>query len=562
MLKTSYNKETIRIIKEQIPLAKKDDKNIVDDEILDSIVYDDNDTELDQLPDDAKKAEDDVSSADEIDITEESDENLKQDEKESTKKIETVIDIFKKNDYRFLKISLGIAAILVVVAGMISYYFIADRNQRYNNLLNVDYFYEGVYIDNISVGGYSKEEAIEAVTQANEIRLGKVGVSLVWDDEKIIFDNENIDISFNTSSVIDSAWEIGRSGKENKRYDYVIELIDNPVHFDTQMEVDPSNIEAKIKAAVLFRERDPGEAAVAFNPDPELEGSEWFVYSEPVVGIKTDPIALWTSVEKAIIDGDYSEIEIPKEEIAPTITIDDLMQKTQLLVQFKSHMVRSSNREHNVRLACSQINGTVLMPGEEFSMNETTGKRTKAAGYKEAKIIVGGNQLVPGIAGGVCQVSGTLFNAIVRADLEIIERHHHSFELSYLTRGRDATVNYGTADLRFKNISDSPMYISMYTIDRDVYAEIYGVPLADGMRIGMDVKTTKTEQPGPKINVADSDVSVANSPMIVSSRTGIRCTTYKVYYDKDGKIVEKIPLYSDYYKPFAEEYHYNPAVMP
>jgi vancomycin resistance protein YoaR len=204
------------------------------------------------------------------------------------------------------------------------------------------------------------------------------------------------------------------------------------------------------------------------------------------------------------------------------------------------------------------INGTIVMPGETFSFNETTGKRTVAAGFKEANVIVGGNRLEPGIAGGVCQVSGTLFNAIVRADLEIVERHHHSFELSYLTRGRDATVNYGTADLRFKNTSDSPVYLSMYTIGREVYAEVYGVALPDGMTIELYVKTTQTIDTGFPVYVADSTVAFGKTETY-SARTGIKCTTYKDYYDKDGKLVDRVVLHRDYYRPFAQEIHYNPS---
>ncbi|MCK5128707.1 MAG: VanW family protein [Clostridiales bacterium] len=519
-----------------------DEKNINDDDILDHIAYDDNDTE--ECPDiNRKEVIDETISGSIVD---------------NVGKAKTII----RANPIWLKVSIVILSILVVAISIASFYTIKEKNRRVDNLLKADHYYEGIYVDDISLGGQTKEEALKLLDKASKLRAQEVYISLVWENDKIKFDNEDLEVSFNTKSILDEAWNVGREGDTNIRYEYIMSLIDNPIHYETQMDINPQNIESKVKAIALFREKIPGEAAVSFNPDSELEGSEWFVYSEPVEGVKTDPETLWTLVESAIENQTFGEIEIPKQKIEPTITIEDLIEKTQLLVQFKTHMARSSNREHNVRLACLQINGTILMPGEEFSMNETTGKRTQAAGYKEANIIIGGNQLIPGIAGGVCQVSGTLFNAAVRADLEITERYHHSFELSYLTRGRDATVNYGTADLRFKNTSNSPIYISMYTIKRDVYAEIYGVPLADGMRIGMDVKTTKTEQPGPKRNVADSEVSVAESPLILQGRTGIRCTTYKVFYDKDGKIIEKIPLFSDYYKPYPEEYHYNPAVMP
>lgn len=456
------------------------------------------------------------------------------------------------------KLALIIPAIAIIIIAMVCLFVVIERNQRYNNLLNVDYFYEGVYVDDISLGGLTKEEARQKLDLSNKLRSEQVKIELLWDGETIAFGGNEVKVAFNTEQILEAAWQEGRNGTDRERYDYVMSIAENPIYFTTEINVNPAPIEAKIKAVALFRQRDPGEASVKFNPDPEIDGAEWFEYAEPQKGIETDPEGLWESVKESLIKNAYAAIEIPKWEIEPTTTIEDLKNMTQRIVQFKTHMVRNSNREHNVALACSMINGTVLMPGEIFSMNDTTGKRTKAAGFREANVIVGGNRLEPGIAGGVCQVSGTLFNAAVRADLEIVERYHHSFELSYLTRGRDATVNYGTADLRFKNTSDYPIYISMYTVGRDVYSEIYGMPLPDGMTIELYVKTTKTIAPGLPVYVADSSVPYGTTK-VYSAKTGIKCTTYKDYYDADGKLVDRVELQRDYYRPYPQEIHYNPA---
>ena len=579
----------------------KDIHNEIDEEI-EGIVYDDNDTdaEMEPAPEDTRDKEPDKNAEESDKFSEESaselesgsaespsQEELEADESESEaetdsdedeaagesgeapKEDETAVyqgivgrpehkrgrAIHKKINKKFVIIA---AAIVFAIVGMIAIYSVYERNRQYNNLLNVDYYYEGIFVDGISLGGLTREQAAEKLTQSNLERAGKVEVALTWDDDSVVFTNDEIDTSFNTDEILDKAWQEGRSGEDRDRYEYVLGLVDNPIHFETQMDIDPSYIEPKVKAVALFRQRDPGEASVQFDPDPTTEGSKWFSYKEPQKGITTDPDALWVTVEKELKQNSFAKVEIPRQEVEPTTTIEDLKNMTQLIVQFKSHMVRNSNREHNVRLACSMINGTVLMPGEIFSMNETTGRRTVEAGFKSANVIVGGNRLEPGIAGGVCQVSGTLFNAAVRADLEIVERHHHSFELSYLTRGRDATVNYGTADLRFKNTSDYPIYISMYTIDRDVYAEIYGMPLEDGIEVKLYVKTTQTIRPGPTIYVADSSVPYGTTETY-GARTGIKCTTYKDYYDADGKLVDRVELHRDYYAPFAEEVHYNPS---
>ncbi len=107
-------------------------------------------------------------------------------------------------------------------------------------------------------------------------------------------------------------------------------------------------------------------------------------------------------------------------------------------------------RTTNLKLAASKINETILSPGEEFSYNAIVGERTIAAGYKEAKVYSNG-QVVDGLGGGICQISTTLFNAALYANLEITEIHNHQFVPSYVGAGRDATVVYGSKDFKFKN---------------------------------------------------------------------------------------------------------------
>lgn len=118
----------------------------------------------------------------------------------------------------------------------------------------------------------------------------------------------------------------------------------------------------------------------------------------------------------------------------------------------------SANRSTNIILSADAINGTVLKPGDEFSFNRAVGPRTADRGYKSAQIISGG-KYVNGIGGGICQVSGTLFNAAVLAGMEITERRNHGLKIGYLPDGRDATVSWGTIDLRFRNTADAEIII-------------------------------------------------------------------------------------------------------
>jgi len=462
----------------------------------------------------------------------------------------------KRSNKIMLHLVLVCLVILGSLAGIYLYGFL--QNEKYLEVIDKETFYNGIYIDNIHVGGLSMQQAYEKIF-ANQVTLEHdIKVTVTWDEEEYIFTSDDVDISYDTQDVIDEAYLIGRAGDNAQRYEIVMDLQVNHVQFSTTREIDPSAIENDVKEIATSKEMIVSEPAVEFIPDKDTPEEEWFLYSDPIVGIQTDPDALWMSVSSKFIDQSFGVVPVPKWEILPDEDID-FREITQLIVSFKTVQSRNSNREHNIALACSMINGTILMPGEEFSMNNTTGERTASAGYKEANTIVGGNELVPGIAGGVCQVSGTLFNAALLADLEITERYHHSFELGYLSRGRDATVNYGTADLKFVNNQDYPIYISMYTDGLDVYAQIYGAPLENCDYITIWVKTIKTTPIGDPIYVKDSEVPAGSDPVYLKGHQGITCEVYKIYKDENDETISSVLAYTDVYRYYAPELHVNPA---
>jgi len=132
----------------------------------------------------------------------------------------------------------------------------------------------------------------------------------------------------------------------------------------------------------------------------------------------------------------------------------------------------SSMRANNIEICVKAINGILLMPGESFSFNEVVGERTKERGYMEAPVIIG-NKVESGIGGGICQVSTTLYNAILRSGLQHIERTHHSLPSSYVGFGLDATVDWGNIDFKFINTLDYPIYIEGHTQNKNLYINIF-----------------------------------------------------------------------------------------
>ena len=174
---------------------------------------------------------------------------------------------------------------------------------------------------------------------------------------------------------------------------------------------------------------------------------------------------------------DKSEYVIPLQTLYPNVTTNMIGTEAfpDLLSTYSTrYSTRDRDRTTNLQLAASKINGTVLMPGETFSYNQVVGERTIAAGYKEAPIYVSG-EVVDGLGGGICQITSTLYNAVLYANLEIVERSNHQFVPSYVTASRDATVVYGSIDFKFKNNRDYPIKLVCSVSGGIAKFDIYGL---------------------------------------------------------------------------------------
>ena len=156
---------------------------------------------------------------------------------------------------------------------------------------------------------------------------------------------------------------------------------------------------------------------------------------------------------KKILENDSEQYEIPLKITKPNVTMEQIgAEAFPNKISFYSTRYDGGdvNRSTNLELACEKINDVIVLPGETFSYNNTLGERSKAAGYKTAKVYENG-EVVDGIGGGIRQISSTLYNAVLKANLEIVERRNHQFITSYVEEGRDATVAYGVTDFKFKN---------------------------------------------------------------------------------------------------------------
>lgn len=207
----------------------------------------------------------------------------------------------------------------------------------------------------------------------------------------------------------------------------------------------------------------------------------------------------------------------------------------------------SLERKANIKLATSFINGTFLDVGEEFSFNQVVGYRTEKRGFKMAHIIANG-EFVEGVGGGVCQVSTTLYNAVLLADLRVTEVHHHSLPVSYVAPSFDAMVNSGTADLKFVNSTANPMIVYATATDSQVKFTIYGEPLDKVVERESKVLERLKVDTEYLIDSCKRfpDLYAGEQKVIRWGKAGLISEGYLVYR-KNGKIIARKKIRKDKY---------------
>ena len=258
------------------------------------------------------------------------------------------------------------------------------------------------------------------------------------------------------------------------------------------------------------------------------------------------------SIEQAkkLLLEDKDEYEIQLKTINPQIKLSDLDSGAypDLLSTFTTKYGTSdANRNTNIALAAKSINSVVLMPGETFSYNDLIGECSTKTGYKAATIYLNG-ELSTGIGGGICQVSTTLYNAVIRANLEIVERRNHSLGVTYVPSGQDAMVSIGTQDFKFKNNRNYPIRIRTNTSGKKVRIYIYGLKTDNDYKVVLDAQYVSSV-PFTTTYQKDSSLASGQSKVIQSGSNGCKTVTYKYLYDKNGTLVSSECLSRDTYNP-------------
>ena len=383
----------------------------------------------------------------------------------------------------------------------------------------------GVYAEEVDLSGLTKEEAKEAI---NAYISGKAEekITLTIGDEELNVSRESLGVSWNNEEVVDEALALGKSGNLIKRYKALKDLqFDNKV-YDLRYTADTELIQTVVT-----------EKCTKYNQKAVNVGlkktDSGFVVVDGKQGVVVDESGAVKTI-LAFIEGDYSEenttVAVPTMISEPIGSAEELAKVKDKLGTFKtSFRTSDSDRSKNVRTGVAHIDGTVLYPGETFSTYEYVNPFTEENGYAMAGSYLNG-KVVDSLGGGICQVSSTLYNAVLLSELEIVERSPHSMMVTYVQASADAAIAGTYKDFKFKNNTNAPVYIEGYTTDdKQVVFNIYG---EETRPAGRTIKfTNKVLESTPAVTQLVADPAQGIGYRIVESgHNGCKAELYKEVY--------------------------------
>ena len=409
--------------------------------------------------------------------------------------------------------------------------------------------YDGVKVGPVEVGGMTKEEAKAAVeAYLEELRAKKITLVLEESaDKRIETSMAEIGLSWANPDVFDAIDQMGKSGNVIRRYKVKKDLAYTETSLDLEIAVDDAKVRAWIEANIGTLESPAVDAVIqkteqGFSITPEQVGSTVDVEAS-IVAVKNYLLESWN----------YEDCTVPLVGAVqnPRVTAAECakIQSTPMAEFTTSYTSSGSSRCKNIDAAVSKINGSVLMPGDKFSCLEHMLPFTAENGYFPAGSYMGG-MLVDSYGGGVCQVSTTLYNSVLLAELEVNQRYNHGLTVGYVQLSSDAAIAESSGmDFVFTNNTNAPIYIEGYTKDKHVTFNIYGLDERPANR-KVEYKNTVIEVINPPADVIKEDPSLPEGARRVtqSSHTGYRAELYKYVY-VDGVQVSKEKVNSSYYAP-------------
>lgn len=368
----------------------------------------------------------------------------------------------------------GLMAIICVLGVSINYF---NKKYIYTNVIAKNIFVEGIDVSNLT-----KEEAINYVNE--NVILGEL--QLNYNGETNVISPDEIDLKYNTSEVVEKAYNYTKTDSYFENVKRFFNLNKNSKNLEIKSLYNENKLSEKIQNISDSINVDMKNAKVYISDSGNISTSS------ATIGKELDIASTKESIYDALKNKDFKSIDLKVNIKEPKISTEAAKSVNTLLAEFSTKFsTKDSNRVTNVVLSAKATSDVLLMPGEEFSYNNLTGKRTASNGYKDAPVIING-KLEQDVGGGVCQVSSTLFNSVLYSGLDVTSRRNHSLKSSYVSIGRDAMVSDGGSDFRFKNPYSHPVYIKNTVSNGVITSKIYG-NISDKKNISIKVEPYTTE---------------------------------------------------------------------
>ena len=514
-------------------------------------------------------------------------------------------DIIKHNSNRskwqkFLLFFLLPTLILTLLLFIFSTAFALSR-------MNSTTILNGISIQGIDVSNLTKEEALNKISLAVNEHISP-NIQAYHGEFECEFSPSQLDANFDITSAVDKAYGIGRSDNIFKNNFSILNVLMSGLNINIEVTYDTESLNSIItnindllpdklvnpdyyidntsliitsgtdgyivdnnkftyevlQALSNIRESSRFEIPVKNATASNINIDEIYknIYKSPTDAYFTaNPYTFYpssTGLEfdisiddaKKMLEEKQEQYTIPLKITYPNVSTNDIGfdafpdQLSSFSTSFKSS---NSNRSTNIRLCASKINGVVLMPGETFSFNSTVGKRTPEAGYKEAPAYLNGKTIMD-YGGGICQVSSTLYNAVLYSNLEITERYNHGYQPSYVKSGLDATVSWGGPDFKFTNNRNYPIKIMTDTSNKILNIYIYGLKTENDYTVKLEARYLSTIYYSTTYQ-KDSSLAPGETRTIQSGSNGCKTATYKYLYDKAGNLVSSECISRDTYNP-------------
>lgn len=496
-------------------------------------------------------------------------------------------------------IIIGIVIITIIIISVIFALININNEKIFNN----------VSIMGIDVSNLTQEEAKKAVNDVVDSKLNE-DLVLKKDDYETSINANQINATFDVEAAVNKAYNIGRDGNiltnnygiifttlfgknidcnlnySNESLDKKIDdvssklpgaLVDNSYYIDGEeliivkgkegLQIQKNTLKDQIINSIKNVNSNYNIITIPtenVKPDSiDLNEIKNEIYKEPQNAYITEnPTTVHADVEgvdfkitmeeaEKLLSENDDECVIPLKITKPDKTLEDLGKEAfpnKLATYSTRYDPSNKNRSNNVEISTKKIDGTILMPGETFSYNQTVGERTISEGYKEAGAYAGG-KVVQDVGGGICQTSSTLYNVALLANLEIVDRTNHQFLTSYVSAGRDATVTWGGIDFKFKNTRSYPIKIEAKAKNGVCSMTIYGIKEDKEYEVTIQ---SVIKSYIPYTTKYENDASLEKGEEVVEQAGYTGCTSeaYRIL-KLNGEVVSKTLLSKDTYDPMT-----------